>query len=54
MFNFKDELSRYQPLLELDAIEHSLQPSQLKDLVDILDHIAQNSGNLSEMDTKEG
>ncbi|WP_317856110.1 hypothetical protein [Chakrabartyella piscis] len=53
MFNFKDELSRYQPLLELDEIEHSLQSSQLKDLVDILDHIAKNSGNPLEMDAKE-
>lgn len=42
MFNFKDELSRYQPILELDQIEEALQPDQLKDLIDILDHIAKN------------
>ncbi len=40
MFNFKDELSRYQPILELDQIEESLQPSQMQDLLDILQHIA--------------
>ncbi len=40
MFNFKDELARYQPILELDQIEEALQPNQLKDLVDILEHIA--------------
>lgn len=42
MFNFKDELSRYQPMLELDQIEDALQPNQLKDLVDILEHIAKD------------
>ncbi len=39
MLNFKDELSRYQPLLELDQIESSLQPAELQDVMDILQHI---------------
>jgi len=42
MFNFKDELSRYQFLLELDQIENALHPSQLQDLVDILQHIVKD------------
>lgn len=40
MFNFKDELSRYQPILEIDQIEDALHPSQMQDLLDILQHIA--------------
>ena len=40
MFNFKDELTRYQPFMEIDQIEDALQPSQMQDLLDILQHIA--------------
>ena len=40
MFNFKDELTRYQPIMEIDQIEDALQPSQMQDLLDILQHIA--------------
>ena len=40
MFNFKDELNRFQPILEIDKIEESLQSSQMQDLLDILQHIA--------------
>jgi len=40
VFNFKDELSRYQPIMEIDQIEDALHPSQMQDLLDILQHIA--------------
>ena len=40
MFNFKEELSRYQPILEIDQIEASLYTSEMQDLLDILQHIA--------------
>lgn len=40
MFNLKEELSKYKPILEVDQIENALHPSQLNDLVDILQHIA--------------
>lgn len=40
MFNLKDELSRYKPILELDKIEDALRPSETQDLVDILQYIA--------------
>jgi len=42
VFNFKDELSRYQPIMEIDQIEDALQPSQMQDLLDILQHIAKD------------
>lgn len=53
MFNFKDELSRYQPVRELEQIEEALQPSQLKDLVDILEHISQEKVKENPKTTKE-
>ncbi len=40
VFNFKDELSRYQPIMEIDQIEDALQPNQMQDLLDILQHIS--------------
>lgn len=43
MFNFKDELSRYQPIMEIDQIENALQPNQMQDLLDILQHIAKEN-----------
>ena len=42
MFNFKDELSRYQPMMEIDQIQDALQPNQMQDLLDILQHIAKD------------
>lgn len=40
MINFKEELEKYHPLMELDEIESALHPSQMQDLLDILQHIA--------------
>lgn len=43
MLNFKEELKKYQPLMELDDIQSALQPSQMQDLLDILQHIAKEN-----------
>lgn len=43
MLNFKEELKKYQPLMELDDIQNALQPSQMQDLLDILQHIAKEN-----------
>lgn len=40
MFDFREELKRFQPILEIDEIEGTLHPSQMQDLLDILQHIA--------------
>ena len=48
MFNFKDELSRYQPILEIDQIEDALQPSRMQDLLDILQYIAKDKKQTSQ------
>ena len=47
MFNFKDELSRYQPIMDIDQIEEALHPSQMQDLLDILQHIAKEKKQTS-------
>ena len=47
MFNFKDELNRYQPIMEIEQIEDSLQSSQMQDLLDILQHIAKEKKQTS-------
>lgn len=39
MFDFKEELKKYQPMLELDDIETNLQQSQMQDLLDIVQHL---------------
>lgn len=43
MLNFREELKKYQPLMELDDIQSALQPSQMQDLLDILQHIAKEN-----------
>ena len=48
MFNFKDELSRYQPIMEIEQIEEALQPNQMQDLLDILQHIAKDKKQTSQ------
>lgn len=48
VFNFKDELSRYQPILEIDQIEDALQPNQIQDLLDILQYIAKDKKQTSQ------
>lgn len=39
MFDFNEELKKYQPILELDDIESTLQQSQMQDLLDIVQHL---------------
>ena len=39
MFDFKEELKKYHPVLELDDIESTLQQSQMQDLLDIVQHL---------------
>ena len=46
MINYKEELSKYEPILEVDEIEDALHANELQDMFDILQHIAkQNSSS---------
>lgn len=48
MINFKEELIKYQPLLEIEEIHKTLQPSSMKDLIEVVETIAMKS---CDMDT---
>ena len=40
MIDFKQELSKYQPILELERIEDSIHNSEVQDILDILQHLS--------------
>ncbi len=46
MINFKEELEKYQPILELDALENSIRSSEIQDILDILQHISKNTNSI--------
>ncbi len=39
MFDFKKELERYQPILNVEHIEDKMNQDDIKDLIDILKEI---------------
>ena len=43
MLNFKSELARFQPIMEVDEIEATLQPSEMQDMLDMLQHITKQT-----------
>ena len=44
MLDFKTELSKYQPLLELEEVEEAIHSDEIKDMVDLLQHMSDISG----------
>lgn len=42
MIDFNDELKRYEPMLEMDNIEDSINSSEIKDIFDLLQHVYEN------------
>ena len=46
MINFKDEIKKYEQILELNDIEDSVHSTELKDIVDMLDYIVSQSHGL--------
>lgn len=40
MINFREELQKFKPVLEIDDIEDSIHSDELQDLLDILNHIS--------------
>lgn len=43
MINFKDEIKKYEPILELDDIEDAVHSTDLKDIIDMLNYIVSQS-----------
>ncbi len=39
MINFKEELAKYQPVLEVENIEDAIHSGEVQDILDILQHI---------------
>lgn len=49
MINFKEEILKYEPILEIDDIEGAIHANELQDMFDMLQYISkQNSLNNSE------
>ena len=40
MINFKEELLKYEPILEIDDIEKSIHSNELQDILDMLNYIS--------------
>ena len=49
MIDFKQELAKYQPLLELEQIEDSIHNSETQDILDILQHISKENSHRQTM-----
>ncbi len=46
MINFKDEIKKYEPILELNDIEDSIHSTDMKDIMDMLSYISrENAGS---------
>ena len=43
MINFKDEIKKYEQILELGEIEDSVHSTEMKDIMDMLDYIVSQS-----------
>lgn len=40
MINFKEELQKYEPILEIDEIESAIHSNELQDMFDLLQYIS--------------
>lgn len=40
MIDFKEELKKYKPILEVDDIETSIQSDEIKDIEDLLQNLS--------------
>lgn len=50
MINFKEELAKYEPILEIDDIENTIHSNELQDMFDILQHISRQKNNNQDED----
>lgn len=42
MFDFREELNKFKPSLEVDHVEEVIKSNEIKDMLDLLTHIAKN------------
>ncbi len=41
MINFKEEIDKYKPVLGIDDVEASISADEVRDIMDLLQYIAQ-------------
>ena len=42
MIDFKEELSKFKPILEIDELEENLEDGGVKDMMDLLEKLTDN------------
>ncbi|WP_162838870.1 hypothetical protein [Defluviitalea phaphyphila] len=42
MIDFKEELKKFKPSLEIDSIEETIKSNDIKDIIDLLTYISKN------------
>ena len=40
MLDFKTELKKYQPLVEIEEVEETIHSEEIRDVIDLLQHVA--------------
>jgi len=40
MLDFKTELKKYQPLVEIEAVEEKIHAEEIQDVIDLIQHMA--------------
>lgn len=48
MIDFKEEISKYKPILGVDDVESSVQSDEVKDVLDLLQYITQKVSDTEE------
>lgn len=43
MIDFKTEISKYKPILGVDEVEESVQSDEIRDVMDLLQHIVEKN-----------
>ncbi|MEA4815649.1 hypothetical protein SDC9_172854 [bioreactor metagenome] len=46
MINFKEELLKYEPIMEIDEIENSIYSDSMQDMFDILQYITKQKDTI--------
>lgn len=52
MINFKEEIEKYEQLLQVDEIEESINTDEMQDIFDMLQHIVKENHVLEDNDSQ--
>ncbi|MCL1935591.1 MAG: hypothetical protein FWF57_04345 [Defluviitaleaceae bacterium] len=45
MLDFKTELKKYQPILDIEDVEENIHSEEIKDIIDLLQYLSENNKN---------